>query len=70
MFRFESFRNSGKTIQLNRVVINDGREQWDIGYYRNGERLGGMVMSDQEFEVLKDELSRFISSPTSGSVEL
>ncbi len=53
-----SERNSGKTIQLNRVVINDGREQWDIGYYRNGERLGGMVMSDQEFEVLKDELSR------------
>lgn len=52
-------RKNGKTVQLNRVKINGANEQWDLALWRNGERLGGTPLYDDEIEALKDELSRF-----------
>ena len=51
-------RNSGKCLQLNRVVINDNKlEQWDLAFWRNGERLGGVLMFDGELEKLKQVIN-------------
>ena len=46
-------RNNGKSLKLNRVVVNDGYEQWDLAYWREGKRLGGVLMMDAELEDLK-----------------
>ena len=50
-------RRNGKTIELNRVNIRDGGgQQWDLAYYRNSERLGGIFLYDKEFQKLKQVL--------------
>ena len=46
-------RGNGKTLQINRVYINGGGEQWDIAFWRGQERLGGTPLFDSEFEKLK-----------------
>ena len=53
-----STRRNGKALKLTRVVVNDCPEQWDLAFWQDGNRKGGVIMTDHEFdgliEVLKD----------------
>ena len=52
-----SERTNGKKLVLNQVSVNGGKQIWDLGSWMDGQRLGGVLMYDDEMEILRDELS-------------
>lgn len=52
-----SERTNGKKLVLNEVSVNGGKPMWDLGSWMDGQRLGGVLMYDDEMEILRDELS-------------